>query len=324
MDAHTFAAADFRFDAPGRLWLLAVLAVAGVVGLLVRWRHRRGSEQYAEAALLPSVAPHRPGWRRPVAAGGLVLAVLALTTAFARPQVLADHATERAVVLVALDTSSSMMATDVAPDRFTAATAAAKAFVRDLPADVDVGLVSYDAAVTLVAAPTAEHEQVARAVDGLTMSGGTAAGDALLTSLDAVASALPQADLSRAGRIVLLSDGDSTIGTPLPDATTAVQTAGVPVSTIAYGTPGGIVVANGITYQVPVNSEALAQVAAETGGTAYTAASAEQLRATYDDITSQLVQLTRRTDLADLFAGGALALLAAGSALSLAWFSRLV
>jgi Ca-activated chloride channel family protein len=313
---------DFAFADPRRLWLLALLLGAAGAAVLVRRVRARSAEAYAEPALMPSVLTSRARWRRPAAAAGLVLAVVALTTAFARPQVLAKNAHQRAVVVVALDTSSSMLATDVSPDRFTAAKAAAKAFIRELPAQIDVGLVAYNAQAALVAAPTAQHEQVATAVDRLTMSGGTAMGDALRTALTAVLTGVTASN-NPAARIVLLSDGGSTTGSPLQDAVAAVAAAHVPVSTIAYGTDHGVVVANGRTYQVPVDTATLASVAAGTGGTAYRAASAADLRSVYSDIGTQLVTDTARTDIADLFAGVAVLLLLGTAVPSLAWFARL-
>ena len=317
---------DLSFAAPARLWVLALLAGAGVAVLVAGRLRRRRAEPFAEPALLASVAPHRLGWRRPVATAGLALAVVALTAAFARPSVLAEDARERAVVVVALDTSSSMLATDVAPDRFTAAKAAAQAFVRDLPAQIDVGLVAYNATASLVAAPTDDHEAVATAVDGLRMSGGTAAGDALRLSLDAVLAELRTAagEDRPAARIVLLSDGDSTVGTPLEEAAESVAAARIPVSTIGYGTQEGVVVADGVTYRVPVDLAALQQVADATGGTAYQAATADQLREVYDDIGSALVAETTRDDVADAFAGLGALLLLSTAVPSLVWSSRLV
>jgi Ca-activated chloride channel family protein len=314
---------DFAFAAPGRLWLLVPLVALAGLGVLMVRRRRTTAEPFAEPALMPYVAPHRAGWRRPVAAAGLALATVALTTAFARPQVLAENAHERAVVMIALDTSASMLATDVSPDRFTAAKDAAKAFIRDLPAQVDVGLVGYNATASLAAAPTAEHEQVAAAVDKLTLAGGTAMGDALELSLRTALRGVQPGPDGPAVRIVLLSDGDSTTGTPLDAAIDSAVGSKVPVSTIAYGTPDGTVVSGGRTFQVPVNPETLARVANATGGTAYDAATAGQLSEVYEDIGTQLVKDTEREDIADTVAGGALVLLMLSAVPSLAWFSRL-
>ena len=316
---------QFSFAAPERLWVLVGLLVLGVLGVM--WaRHRRdATEAYAEPAMRASAAPLQPGWRRPAAAAGLALATVALAAGFARPQVLDDQAVERAIVVVALDTSLSMLADDVSPDRFTAAQRAAQGFIRDLPAQIDVGLVAYDAAARLVAAPTVDHESVAVAVDSLTLAGGTSQGDALTVSLRAALQGLePRDDRPPPARVVLLSDGGSTSGSPVADAVAAARQAQVPVSTIAYGTPDGVAVVNGTAYRVPVDTAALAAISGPTGGQTYEAATAEQLRQVYRDIGSQLVTQTARTDVADAFAGAGLVLLVATAVGSLASSSRLL
>ena len=317
---------DLTFDAPGRLWVLAALLVAAAGALLVQRRRRAGGEQYAEPALLASVAPHRLGWRRPVTAGLLSLALVSMTLAFARPSVAGEQPRERAVVMVAIDTSTSMLLTDVAPDRITVAKAAARDFISDLPAEVEVGLVAYNATAELIAAPTADHEVVAAAVEGLTLTGGTAAGDGLLLSLEAALSALgPGADAEQpAARIVQLADGDSTAGTSLEEAAATVAAARVPVSTIAFGTPDATTVVDGVETPVGADLSALREVAETTGGEAYSAYSAEELREVYDDIGSALVPEPGREDVSDVFAGLGLALLLGTAVPSLLWSSRLL
>ena len=317
---------DLSFDAPGRFWVLAACAVLGLVARAVLRHRRRGGERYAEPALLASVAPHRMGWRRPVTAAGLALAVAAMTAAFAGPSVAGEQPRERAVVMVALDASTSMLATDVAPDRITVAKAAAAEFIRDLPDEVQVGLVAYNATATLVAAPSRDHEQVADAVADLPLTGGTAAGDGLLLSLDAALAALGPAagDAEPAARIVQLADGDTTTGTSLEDATRTVAAARVPVSTIAFGTPAATLVLGGVTYDVGVDLAALREVAEATGGRSYDAFSAADLREVYADIGSALVREPGREDVSDLFAGLGLALLFGTAVPSLLWSSRLL
>ena len=317
---------DLTFDAPGRLWVLAALLVAAAGALLVQRRRRAGGEQYAEPALLASVAPHRLGWRRPVTAGLLSLALVSMTLAFARPSVAGEQPRERAVVMVAIDTSTSMLLTDVAPDRITVAKAAARDFISDLPAEVEVGLVAYNATAELIAAPTADDEVVAAAVEGLTLTGGTAAGDGLLLSLEAALSALgPGADAEQpAARIVQLADGDSTAGTSLEEAAATVAAARVPVSTIAFGTPDATTVVDGVETPVGADLSALREVAETTGGEAYSAYSAEELREVYDDIGSALVPEPGREDVSDVFAGLGLALLLGTAVPSLLWSSRLL
>jgi Ca-activated chloride channel family protein len=317
---------DLTFDAPGRLWLLAALGLAATAVLLVRRRRRATGEQYAEPALLASVAPHRLGWRRPVTAGLLSLALVSMTAAFARPSIAGEQPRERAVVMVAIDTSTSMLLTDVAPDRITVAKAAAQDFIADLPAEVEVGLVAYNATAELVAAPTSDHDVVAAAVDGLTLTGGTAAGDGLLLSLEAIEDALgPAADAPEpAGRIVQLADGDSTAGTSLEEAATTVAAARIPVSTIAFGTPDATTVVDGVETPVGADLSALREVAETTGGEAYSAYSAAELREVYDDIGSALVPEPGREDVSDVFAGLGLALLLGTAVPSLLWSSRLL
>jgi Ca-activated chloride channel family protein len=317
---------DLAFDAPGRLWVLVVLALAAVAVLLVQRRRRARGEAFAEPALLASVAPHRLGWRRPVTAGLLSLALLSMALGFARPSVAGEQPRERAVVMVAIDTSTSMLLTDVAPDRITVAKAAARDFIADLPAEVEVGLVAYNATAELVAAPTADHEVVAAAVEGLTLTGGTAAGDGLLLSLQAALSALGRgADAEEpAARIVQLADGDSTTGTSLQQAADTVAAARVPVSTIAFGTPDATTLVDGVETPVGADLSALRAVAETTGGRAYTAYSADELREVYDDIGSALVPEPGREDVSDVFAGLGLALLLGAAVPSLLWSSRLV
>ena len=316
---------DLVFDAPNRLWVLAALALAGAAVLLVQ-RRRAGREQFAEPALLASVAPHRLGWRRPVTAGLLSLALVSMTAAFAQPSIAGEQPRERAVVMVAIDTSTSMLLTDVEPDRITVAKAAAQDFIADLPAELEVGLVAYNATAELVAAPTRDHEAVAAAVDGLTLTGGTAAGDGLLLSLEAALAALgPGADADEpAARIVQLADGDSTAGTSLEEAAATVAAARVPVSTIAFGTPDATTVVDGVETPVGADLSALREVAETTGGRAYDAGSAAELREVYDDIGSALVPEPGREDVSDVFAGLGLALLLGAAVPSLLWSSRLL
>ncbi|NHC46149.1 VWA domain-containing protein [Motilibacter aurantiacus] len=320
---------DLAFESPARLWAFAGLALAALAAGLVL-RRRRTAEQYADAALRPSLGAARTGWRRRVAAAGLALGIVALTTAFARPSVVATTKDQRAVVVIALDVSTSMQVNDVAPNRFTVAKQTAQQFVRELPDDIDVGLVAYSAGARLVAAPTADHESVAAAVDTLTMDGGTAMGSALQLSLDAalrsldLTSATAAAGSPPAARLVLLSDGDSTTGTPVEQAVQAVADAQIPVSTIGLGTESGAgQVFDGRQVTAPVNFALLQQIADGTGGTAYRAAGAAELQDVYTDIGEQIIPRTERRDVSDEVAGVGLVLLLGTAVPSLLWFGRL-
>ncbi len=316
-------APDVTFAAPQRLWLLTLLLAIAVAAVVLSLRARAQGRAYAEPALVASSAPMRARWRRAVASVGLALATVALTGAFAEPHV-AKQQEKRAVVVVAIDTSTSMRVDDVAPDRITVAKQTAKTFINDLPDNIDVALVAYSRLARLVAAPTPDHARAAAAIDALSLDGGTAMGDALQTSLRAV-SASTVAGKASAARVILLSDGGNTTGSPLAAAVTAAADAQVPVSTIAFGSADGVgTVDGGRQVRAPVDYVELQQVAEQTGGTAYRAAGADELRSVYKDIGAQLVTAPTKRDISDVFAGAGLALLLLTAVPSLVWFSRLV
>jgi Ca-activated chloride channel family protein len=299
------------FAEPERLLLLLVVPVlaAGLVALALRGRQDRRA--WSDPAVAGSSLPLRATWRRLVPALLLLLGIGTATVAYATPQVLAPEARERSILVVTLDVSTSMLAEDVAPNRITAAVRAAQDFVEALPPQVEVGLVVYNANVRLVSPPTADHALVARELEGLGLSGGTALGDAVttgLTSLPADFKAGPS-EGPPAARIVVLSDGGSTTGRPVDQAAEEARRAGVPVSTIAYGTPEGIVVQGDQTFPVPVDTVVLEQLAEATGGTAYLAASAGQLEQVYDDIGTRVSRETARRELTAPVSGLALVLL---------------
>jgi Ca-activated chloride channel family protein len=310
---------DLDFAHPGRLWLLAVVAALGVAFVV---RGLRRHEAFADRAMLPSVAPRRAGPLRLVVPAALLLATASLSVAWAEPQVQDVEQRDRATIVIALDTSASMLATDVSPDRFTVAKAAARAFIEQLPEDIEVGLVVFNKGTRLVAAPTDDHASVAAELDDLRLFGGTALGDAILTSLAAMSRTGGQD--ANAARIVLIADGGSTEGSPVQTGIDAAVRAGVPVTTIAYGTPDGVVESQGRQVPVPVDPEVLRAVAESTGGTAYTAATGEELAQVYADIGTDVVEEEVTRDLASRFAGAAALLLVLTAVPSLLLSSRLL
>ncbi|MCW2606570.1 MAG: von Willebrand factor type [Frankiales bacterium] len=313
------------FGSPTRLWaLLAVLALA-VAAAALALRGRRSRSAFASPELQASVLPASPGWRRAATTAVLVLGLGVATVGFARPQVLADSARERSIVLVTLDTSTSMLADDVAPNRITAAVTAAQDFVRGLPEQVDVGLVFYNAGVRLVTPPTSSHARVSKALETYALSGGTALGDAVLTGLGSLPAEFREGPGGGppAARVVVLSDGGSTGGRPVSDAVAQAVQYGVPVSTIAYGTADGVVVQDGRRFPVPVDTALLQQLAEGTGGTAYRAEDAAQLQQVYADIGTRLSKETARRELTAPVTGVALGLLVLGAVGTLLWSGRL-
>lgn len=312
------------FLAPQRLWLL--VAVAGLLAAYVLLQRRRPTYaiRFSELDLLASLVPRSAAWRRHVPAGLLLLSLVALTTAFARPEADVEVPRERATIVVALDTSVSMEATDVAPDRIGAARESAAAFVAGLPESFNVGLVSFSGTAAVVVPPTQDHDLVVSAVRGLELGPSTAIGEAVFASLDAIRSVPgePGQDAPPAA-IVLLSDGTNTVGREVPLAVQAAVEAGVPVSTIAYGTPEGTVLVQGQRIPVPVDRPALERLAEATGGTPFTAESGEELAAVYEDIGSSVGTTTERREVTAAVTGLALALGVAAAIASLAWGARL-
>jgi len=312
------------FLAPLRLWLLLLVAALAVGYVLQARRRPKYALRFTELDLLASVMPKSAAWKRHVPAALLLLSLVALTTAFARPQADQQVARERATVVVALDVSLSMQAQDVSPDRITAAKGAAASFIDRLPARFNVGLVAFSGTASIVVSPTQDHSSVVAAVGGLQLGPSTAIGDAVLRSLDAIRT-VPGASGSGPppARIVLLSDGTNTVGPTLSSATQAAVDAGVPISTIAYGTPGGTVEVDGRLIPVPVDADALGALALDTGGSAFRAQSGEELSAVYDDIGSQVGTTTEKREVTATVTGVALALAVAGAAASLVWSARL-
>ena len=310
------------FLALGRLWLLLLLPALIGAYVALEFRRRRSAVRFTNLALLDSVAPRRPGWRRHLPAAVFALMLASLVMAFARPTGVVRVPRERATVVVAIDTSISMMAEDVDPTRFVAAKAAARRFIDRLPERFNVSLVSFAGTAQVLVSPTTEHAEVSRAVDRLNLGPRTAIGEAIFASLDSVA-LLPSGPDAPPARIVLLSDGETTAGRPNAEASEAARAAGVPVSTIAFGTDEGTVTVGDRLVPVPANREALNEIADETGGSFFEAASGKELREVYEDIGSSVGYTEERREVTSWFVGFGLVLAALAAAGSMLWSSRL-
>jgi Ca-activated chloride channel family protein len=246
-------------------------------------------------------------------------------------------AVERAVVVLAMDTSLSMEAADVAPSCLAAAQDAARAFVENVPDGVRVGLVGFDNGARLLVPPTDKVAVIERAVDRLALGEGTAIGEAVFTSLDAIAEALqadpveddqPAAPAAEDGPqpavVVLLSDGENTVGRSNDEAAAAAAAQGRPVYTVAVGTDTGqIMLPDGSSQPVPVNRPALADLADRTGARSFTAYNSDELRQVYEDLGRTLAKEPVQKDISGWFVAGAMGLLALAALGSLLWFARL-
>ncbi|WP_026923113.1 VWA domain-containing protein [Glycomyces arizonensis] len=306
-------------------WLLALIAVAALAGVYVwaQFARQRTAVRFANTALLAKLVPKLPGWRRHLPAGLMVIALAVLVGGMTRPAVDVEEPQERATVILAIDVSLSMMSTDVDPTRIDAAKTAAVDFVEELPAQYNVGLVSFAGYASVVVPPTKDRAQLTTAIRGLNLAEATATGDAVFASLQAVQQVLNDGSGELApARILLLSDGYRTAGRSVGEAADAAAAAEVPVSTVAFGTDEGVIELEEQLVAVPVDREALSGLAEETGGTYYEAASVEELREVYEDMGSSLGYRTIAEDISQWFIGIALVLLFTAAGLSLAWTSR--
>ncbi|MBW3579999.1 MAG: VWA domain-containing protein [Actinobacteria bacterium] len=313
------------FLAPERLVLsiaVAALAAAYVV-VQVRGR-RRYALRFTNLALLGSVAPASPGWRRHLPAALLLVALLGLVAALAHPARAELVPRERATIVMAIDVSISMDATDVRPSRLASAKQAATSFAELLPERINLGLVAFAGSARVLVSPTTDRSMVTAAIERLELSESTAIGDGVLASLDAIESVPDAVDGEPVpAHILLLSDGETQVGTPNQLAAETARDAGVPVTTIAFGTPEGVISYQGQTVPVAVNQADLRALADETGGSSFEAATTEELESVYRDIGSSIGFVTEQREIGGWFTGAAFVLAMLAGAASLLWFSRL-
>ncbi|MFI7634170.1 VWA domain-containing protein [Nonomuraea sp. NPDC049400] len=307
------------------LWLLLLVPVAllALTYVVMALRSRTAyAVRFTNLDLLDKVAPRRPGWRRHVPAAALLLMFALLVIGFARPTAEVQVPRERATIMVAFDVSASMGATDVQPNRFEAAKQAARQFVAGLPERFNLGLVSFSSTASVAVPPTTDRQAVLSAIDRLSTASGTAIGEAVYSSLEAIA-ALDTQEEAPPAHIVLLSDGSSTTGRTVDDAARQASARGVPVTTIAYGTPGGTIDISGREVPVPVDGPALRGLAETAGGGFYEAASGDELQAVYEDIGTSVGYRTERQEVWQWFVAAGLVFALIAAVTSMLWFSRL-
>ncbi|MEQ8840944.1 MAG: VWA domain-containing protein [Acidimicrobiales bacterium] len=322
---------EIEFDSASRLWLLTVVGVLLIAYVVVQRRRGTYALRFSDTSLLDNIAPKRPGWRRHVVAVLFLASASMMVVSFAGPY--RFEVPFRATVVLTIDTSLSMGATDVAPTRFDAAKQAAKDFLTDVPDSVDVALISFDEFPVVQVAPTDNRAAVAAAVDALELGPFTGTGDAIVASVGTIV------DTGRAVRdengdptavVVLLSDGEPTIGRSIDEAIAAAVDADIEISTVALGTPFGEVEIEDpevpgtfFSQPVPVDEVTMETVALGTGGEFFTTDSFTDLAEVYRDIGTALGEEPVRKDEDDWFVGFALAGVAVTALLSLTWFQRL-
>jgi Ca-activated chloride channel family protein len=313
------------FLAPTWLWLLVPVALLAAGYVVLQFRKRRYAVRFTNVDLLDKVAPRRPGWRRHLPAGLFVMAMVVLVLGAARPATEVEVPRERATIVLTIDTSLSMEADDVEPNRIEAAKQAAVSFLDRLPRTINVGLVSFHGIARVDVPPTTDRARVRSAILGLDLGEGTAIGEAIFASLDTLENVPEPADGDEPvpGRIVLLSDGETTVGRSNQEAVDAAIEADIPVSTIAFGTQTGEIQIDGERVPVAVNEQALEDIAERTSGSFYTAVTEAELTDVYEDIGSSIGFVREEQDVTYRFVTYALLPLLAAAALSLLWFARL-
>ncbi|MBV8932230.1 MAG: VWA domain-containing protein [Kutzneria sp.] len=306
----------------GPVWfaLLAVLAAVVVVYVVLQRRGRRHVVRFANLAVLDRVAPARSARWRHVPPALFLVACVAFTVALAGPTAQAKVPRNRATVMLVIDVSPSMDATDIRPSRIKAAQAAAKSFVRNMTNGINLGLVTFGGSATVEVSPTTARTPVAEAIDNIKLQAATATGEALAAALQSITQferGLGGPSQAPPAMIVLMSDGKQTAGRDEFTMAQQCRDANVPVSTISYGTSDGVVDLEGQQIPVPVDDDSLRQIADISGGQFYKADSSDKLRETYRSLGEQIGYETKETDASKPFAafGALLALTAAGAGL---------
>lgn len=311
-------------------WLLLLIVVGALLAgyVVMSLRRRVYAARLSTAPLLATVLPKRPQWwRRHLPAALMLLSLVAAVFALARPARAERVPRERATIMLAIDVSNSMAAQDVAPNRLDAAKDGAVAFVDQLPPKINLGLVSFSGTASVLVSPTTDRDAVRAGIRSLQLGPATAIGEGILASLSAISTS--NARLSSAGQgpppaaIVLLSDGETTRGRPNSQAVAAARSARVSVNTIAYGTADGTLDVGGQEIPVPVNEEALKEIASDTSGSYHRATSGDELRSVYKGLGSSIGYKTEYREVTTWFVGLSLLLGLSAAALSIGLTSRL-
>jgi Ca-activated chloride channel homolog len=312
------------------LWLIALAALPVLVALYAHRerRGRRGREAFARPALMPAVAPRRPGWRRHGPPAFYALALAALIVALARPQAAVSVPIEQATVVLVTDRSGSMAATDVQPTRLAAARNAAERFLTRIPRRVRVGAVAFNHLPALVQSPTTDRASVRAALGDLRPAGGTATGDALYLALRTARRPARIGAKPPPAAIVLLSDGKSVRGRDPVAVAALARKDKVPIYTVALGTASGTIEiprrSGGTRVEhVPPDPATMRAVARTSGGEAFAADNAAKLDAVYQRLGSRVARRPGHREVTAAAAGGALVFILAGAVAALGWFGRL-
>ncbi|MDR2154492.1 MAG: VWA domain-containing protein [Burkholderiaceae bacterium] len=342
---------------PQLLWLLSALPLLVLLYQWVQRRRKKLAVRYASLSLVKEALGRRSGWRRHLPALLLLAALTILVLAGARPIAVIALPSNQQTIILAIDVSGSMRAPDVEPNRLVAAQDAAKAFLRELPRGVKVGIVAFAGSAQVAQQPTVNREDLVNVINRFQLQRATATGNAIVISLAALfpdaGIELRQLSFERTGggadrllnqsapkqdefipvppgsytsaAIIMLTDGQRTTGVDPLEAAQMAADRGVKVYTVGIGTVEGETIGfEGWSMRVRLDEDTLKQIADKTAAEYYYAGTAQDLKKVYESLGSRLTLEKKETEITALFAlaGALLALLAAG--LSLLWFGRIL
>jgi len=327
-----------NFLSPEFLWLLLALPAIVAVYLWVLKRKKRSALRYANLELVKEAMGQGLWWRRHLPPAILFAALAAMITAIARPSAVITLPTHHETVILAIDVSGSMRASDVQPSRIEAAQAAARAFIAQQPRSTRIGIVAFAGSAALVQAPTSNRHDLRAAIDQLQLQHATAVGSGILVSLKALFPQEEFVDVKKkpegkparpgsyaSGAVILLTDGQTTAGPDPVDAARIAADHGVRVYTVGVGTDSGqILTGEGWSMRVRLDEDTLKAVADITRGEYFYAGNAVDLKKVYQALNAKLVMERKKTEVTALFSGLAALLAVVSAALSLAWFHRIL
>ncbi len=342
---------------PSNLWLLLALPLAVALYFWLQGRRRKLAVRYASLAIVKEALGSGPGWRRHVPPLLFLLALSAMLLAAARPVATLTLPSTQQTIILAMDVSGSMRATDVQPNRMVAAQNAAKAFLTELPRDVKVGIVAFAGSAQVAQLPTVNREDLVTAIDRFQMQRATATGNAIVISLATLFpdQGIELAALQGGGRdrprgasidgekkeakpftpvapgsfasaaIIMLTDGQRTTGVDPLEAAKMASERGVKVYTVGIGTVDGETIGfEGWSMRVRLDEETLKQIANKTAAEYFYAGTAQDLQKVYENLSTRLTVEKKETEVAGLLALAAAALALVSAGLSVLWFNRIL
>jgi Ca-activated chloride channel family protein len=337
-----------RFLSAYQLWLLLLLPLLVIGYLWLQAKRKRIVLGFSNLSLVDQALAGTATWRRHIPPTILLVAIASMIVAGARPFMEVVLPTARKTIVLAMDVSGSMQATDVFPSRLAASQAAAKQFVSKLPETVRVAVVAYAGSAHLVQAPTRDRAAVMGSIDAFQLQRATAIGNGIIVALGTIfpAEGIDASSFSAGGTkylagedeigvtgaavgsyrvaaIVLLSDGQNTSGIDPIQAAKFAASRGVRIYTVGFGTrQGGTINKNGWTMRVHLDEDALKEVASLTGGAYYRASDQMELSAAYEALTHELVMEKVEREVSGFFANIAMVLTLIAASLSILWLGR--